>query len=127
MAKKLFDNHAGGFVSPLIDVVMNGFAVVFIILIIYLLLAKPPPPLEFLWDVELPTAISEQSYVFTFPVTGGSGERTFKLDGKLPEGLKFDKLSGTIYGIPKKKGNPRSACLFPLLLDLKSWIHSIHL
>ncbi len=104
MAKKLFDNHTDGFVSPLIDVVMNGFAVVFIILIIYLLLTRPPPPLEFLRDVELPTAISEQSYVFTFPVTGGSGERTFKLDGELPKGLNFEKSSGTIYGIPKYQG-----------------------
>lgn len=119
MAKKLFDNHAGGFFSPLIDVVMNGFAVVFIILIIYILLAKPPPPLEFLRDVELPTAISEQNYVFTFPVTGGSGERTFKLDGKLPENLKFDKSSGTIYGIPQKTGNSHSSCIFPLLLEVE--------
>jgi hypothetical protein len=104
MAKKLFDNDSSSPISPLIDVVMNGLGAMFIILMIYLVIMSGndnvPEPLKFLAEVGPPPAISGQNYVFTFPVTGGMGQRRFTLHGERPKDLAFDENSGTIYGIP---------------------------
>ena len=107
MRRRLLTDRIESPISPLIDVVINAFAALFIMLMIYLILTKPcscpddPEPLNFLKNVHPPDAIARQNYVFTFPVTGGSVLRRFELEGELPEGLKFDEYSGTIYGIPK--------------------------
>jgi len=121
MARKLIDNNGSGPLSPLIDVVMNGLAAVFIILMIYLMFARPTQveTLKFLGEVKPPTASSGQNYVFTFPVTGGAGERKFGLiEGNLPDGLMFADNSGTIYGTPTPViGNNNQS--FPLRVEVK--------
>jgi len=103
MAKKLFDNKLSEPISPLIDVVVNALAAIFIILMIYMIVVRPSDDIEqlqFLDNVKPPGIIQGQSYTYTLPVTGGSGKRTFKLiDGKLPDGLMLDNDNGTIYGV----------------------------
>lgn len=106
MSHKLFQTNAEGPISPLIDVVVNGMAALFIILMVYMLLARPsgePERLRFLSGVEPPPVIAGQSYVFTFPVTGGrSGNRRFEIEeGDLPPGLELDATTGTLYGISR--------------------------
>lgn len=103
MAKKLFDDRPGEPISPLIDVVANGLAAVFIILMIYIVVVQPNrvERLRFLRGVEPSPAFSGRSYVFTFPVAGGLGERRFRLlDGAPPAGLALDSLTGTLFGTP---------------------------
>lgn len=106
MSKKLFSEHANEVISPLIDVIMNAFGVMFIFLIIYLAAARPAKestPLKFLSGFTPPPAIPGQSYLFTLPIIGGIGERHFKIQsGSFNQwSLQFDEESGTIYGIPR--------------------------
>ena len=104
VSKKLLAQDSGGLISPLIDVVVNGFAAMFIILMVYMAAIQPnePEKIRFL-PFDIPLKISEgQNYIFTFPVTGGSGERQFTLTGTLPPDLKFNPENGTIYGIVKE-------------------------
>jgi hypothetical protein len=127
MAKKLFEEQPIGLISPLIDVVANGLGGMFIILMVYLAVARPlplpPEPLKFLTEVEPPPAVRGQSYVFTFPVTGGTGERKFTvLKGKLSDlNLKFDPDTGTIYGVPdvRQTGGIGGSIRFPLELKIE--------
>ncbi len=102
MNRKLLGDASDGPISPLIDVVMNGMAAMFIILMVYLFVARPthPDPLRFLEEVEPPPAVAGQSYTFTFPVAGGVGARLFSADGALPAGLELDAETGTVFGIP---------------------------
>ena len=53
MAKTLFNDHPNNPVSPLIDVVMNGMAAMFIILMVYMAMARPEVSTEI---IKLPTA-----------------------------------------------------------------------
>lgn len=105
MPRRLLDDHMTEPISPLIDVVVNGLAAIFIFLMIYIAVmppgGSPPEPIKFLTGITLPPAICGQNYIYTLPVTGGQGRRTFKLDEEnLPGNLKFDAESGTVYGIP---------------------------
>lgn len=102
MKTRLFDDRNEGPISPLIDVVMNGMAALFIILMVYMFVFPPcskPEPLRFLKGVEPPPVFSQASYVFTPPVAGGSGRRRFTLSGDLPPGLQFDPDTGTVFGV----------------------------
>jgi hypothetical protein len=119
MSRRLFEDETDSLFSPLIDVVMGALGAFFILLVVYMMLfqqslSAEPEPLHFLPILELsgqeqivdpieslyklPPAIHGQSYLFTFPVTGGSGKRTFALKGELPDGFNFDIDSGTLYG-----------------------------
>jgi hypothetical protein len=122
MAKKLFDDNASSPISPLIDVVMNGMGAMFIILMIYLVVMRPgddtPEPLKFLAEVEPPPAISGQNYVFTFPITGGLGKRQFALTGDLPQELRFDPKTGTLYGIPRLEPSAKPSASRDFLLQV---------
>lgn len=103
MGRKLFDEETESPISPLIDVVMNGMAALFIILMVYLVVAQPARvvPLGFLTGVEPSPAIAGQSYAFTFPVAGGQARaRSFAVQGKLPPGIEFDVKTGTLFGTP---------------------------
>ncbi|WP_156420091.1 hypothetical protein [Aureimonas sp. N4] len=53
------------------------------------------------------------SYHFHFlpTVTGGSGDKSFTLTGKLPDGLSFSSQSGTIYGRPLTGGQSFSGSI----------------
>lgn len=122
MARKLFDDTISSPISPLIDVVMNGMGAMFIILMIYLVIVrpgKPSEPLKFLAEVEPPPAISGHNYVFTFPVTGGAGKRQFTLIGDVPEELRFDPETGTLYGIPRGEPSARTSASRDFLLQVK--------
>ena len=55
--------------------------------------AKPPP-----------TGVVGVSYRWKVPVTGASKTRTFVMSGKFPPGLDLDETTGTLSGIPLKKG-----------------------
>lgn len=120
MSRRLFDTENDSLFSPLIDVVMGALGAFFTLLVVYMMLfqqslSAEPEPLRFLPMIELsgatqasasrvssyrlPPIVQGQNYLFTFPVTGGSGKRTFELTGELPTGLAFDKDSGTLYGL----------------------------
>lgn len=121
MARKLSDESLGEPISPLIDVVMNAFAAMFIILIIFISVFhrrdEPPPPPTFL-TVEPSPLIRGQNYTFTLPVSGGIGQPVFRIvKGNLSAfGLSFETNTGTIFGLADvaAKGDPVS---FPLTAD----------
>ena len=73
MARKLLNGASPGPISPLIDVVMNGMAAMFILLMVYLSVARPdqntPESLRFL-EVAPGPALAEGNYTFSFPVAG---------------------------------------------------------
>lgn len=102
MSKRLLGDTNWGVISPLIDVVVNAFAVMFVLFVVYLILfpsgREEPEPIRFLRLSDISPVIEGQSYVYTFPVTGGGGRRRFALDGQLPSYLEFDTTSGTIAG-----------------------------
>ena len=101
MKRRLSDQGLGEPISPLIDIVANGMAAIFIILMIYMVIippVRPPAELAFL-DLSAPVAISGQPYTHTIPAVGGEGIRVFEIGGgELPPGLEFDEKTGTIYG-----------------------------
>jgi len=116
MSKKLFGAKTSESISPLIDVVMNGFAAMFIILIIYMAAfnsRKPIAPLMFI-ETQPPPVIRGQNYVFTFPVIGGVGNRHFKLiSGDLSSlNLKFDSDTGTVFG--SANANLKTSLIYPV-------------
>ena len=116
MARKLFDDRLESPISPLIDVVMNGLAAMFILLMIYAVFVPTPKPVRFLADVPPPPVISGQQYVFTFPVVDGTGKRHFFLTGALPPALQFEPNTGTIYGVPNRTGDSGN---FPLQVAVR--------
>lgn len=102
MPQKLFDTQGGSAISPLIDVAINAFGAIFIILMIYLIVSRPTQveSIKFLEFDTIPAGVRGQAFLFTFPVTGGVGERKFTLmNTELPKGLEFANDSGTIYGV----------------------------
>lgn len=101
MASKLFEEKLDSPISPLIDVVLNGFAAIFVILMIYILAVRPSEEIFLLKNIQPNPAFSLVEYSFTVPAVGGIGNRFFNFEGELPEGLQFHKASGTFYGVPK--------------------------
>jgi len=56
----------------------------------------------------LPSAIFGQDYYFTLAGSGGYQPYEWKISGALPEGIKFDKSSGTFRGKPGPDAASRS-------------------
>lgn len=54
----------------------------------------------------LPSGAVDEQYSKTLVATGGTGERTWEIDGgtALPQGLTFDNITGEISGIPVENG-----------------------
>ncbi len=50
------------------------------------------------------TAVVNQTFDFSFPVSGGLLPYTFSLDGQLPDGLQFDERQGRLAGTPQQAG-----------------------
>lgn len=103
MPSKLLQEGESSLFSPLIDLALSALGAIFLLFLVFLWFARPdaivPEPLRFL-DTTPGPAIRGQSYVFTFPVTGGcTGQRRFSVQGELPPGLRFDENSGTLHGI----------------------------
>jgi large repetitive protein len=123
MTRKLCDESLGEPISPLIDVVMNGFAAMFIILIIFLVVFRgrdEPPPPKFV-EVAPSPVIRGQNYTFTFPVVGGVEPRQFRIaKGDLSTlNLQLDGATGTVFGAADlnrqtAKGGPP---IFPLTVE----------
>ena len=103
MPRKLLDKRFSEPVSPLIDLVVNALAAIFIILMVYMFVARPtnivaPSCLE---NFSAPPAIQGQNYLFNLPVVGGQGKISYKLMSEpLPNGLSLELNSGTIMGVP---------------------------
>ena len=62
----------------------------------------PPASLAIKTPEALPEAIAGRPYTVALAAEGGSGARSWALDGALPDGLTFDSGSGVIAGVPKK-------------------------
>jgi hypothetical protein len=122
MPRKLSDEGLGEAISPLIDVVMNAFAAMFIILVIYISVFQDvptPQALKFL-KVDPPPAVRGQNYAFTLPVAGGVGDRRFKLNGDLSLlNLQFDTNTGTIFGVANTTltNSAESRITFPIKVE----------
>ncbi len=108
--QKLFSSSSPEHVSPLIDVVMNGFAVMFIIVVV-LLVIKQQDPIRFLRQFHIPPAVPGESFTFTLPAEGGQGVRQFEiLEGELEAlNLRLDRSSGTIVGTPRVEGSAQGS------------------
>ncbi|MGH8474951.1 MAG: putative Ig domain-containing protein [Methylococcales bacterium] len=109
MARKLFETSQKDLFSPLIDVVANGMAAMFIIIIVLLLFIRPPirPP-RFLRDMELPPATCGLPYIYTLPVIGAEWPRKITVTaGALPDWLHLDEDLGILYGTPVCESAPR--------------------
>src|SRR4051794_38038754 len=96
------DDPMGLFMDPVMDFIgLMFFMVIFLIIFIQpkvselRIVATEPPPCA----VGLP-------YQFTIAVQGGMGDRHLTYENQLPQGLSFDKHSGTIYGVAEKMTGP---------------------
>lgn len=102
-SRLLLSGRSNTLFSPLIDVVANGMAAMFIILVVYMAMFKTRqsvPPITFL-EVDTPPVVCGVPYAFAPPVAGGVKERLFSLSkGNLPNALKLHESTGTIFGIP---------------------------
>jgi hypothetical protein len=112
---RLLEDDQSTSIPPLVDVVLNGLGAIFILLMLYIILvpSNETEPIAFIEGVHPAPAIRGQSYVFTFPVTGGAANRRFTLVGDLPDGLAFDSSSGTIHGLPPAQRGRGSAAAVP--------------
>lgn len=104
MGQKLLDSDESQLISPLIDVVANGMAAIFIVLMVYMILVRPaeertPEPLRFL-DTSLPRIVRGLPFTWAPVVVGGRGPRTFTIKdgGTLPPWLHLDAPTGTLGG-----------------------------
>lgn len=61
----------------------------------------------------LPNGLVGRPYDVTVPVSGGDPPYRFRLEGELPEGMRFDADSGTFEGTPARSG------LYPLVLQVR--------
>ena len=101
MPNKLSDEVHGESISPLIDVVMNAFGLMFIILVIYIaVFHESSDPLRFL-EADPPAAIRGQTYLYSLPLVGGIGARNVRLlRGDLGRlGLKLEPNLGAVSGL----------------------------
>lgn len=107
MALRLSDEGIGEAISPLIDVVMNAFGVMFIILVMYIAVFHESgrPLLQFL-ETTPPPIIQGQPYLYVLPLVGGSRERTVELvNGSLDRlGLRLESSSGAVHGQAQTAG-----------------------
>lgn len=117
---RLLEDDPSTTIPPLVDVVLNGLGAIFILLMLYIILvpSDDADPIAFLEGIDPAPGIRGQSYMFTFPVTGGAANRRFTLVGDLPEGLAFDSTSGTIYGLPPAQRGGGSAAAIPFDLEV---------
>ncbi len=65
------------------------------------------PLLAFANGTVPPRGIVGSRYRWRVPVTGASKTRVFRLSGKSPAGLKLNKTTGLLSGVPRKKGSYR--------------------
>lgn len=99
MKSRLVGSHRGRLISPLIDVVFNAMAAMFVFLMIYMIVVQPKKPLQFVHHY-LPSACLMSRYEAAIAVNGGVGKYQFSIDGELPSGLDYDPDTGLIYGNP---------------------------
>jgi len=94
----------GGPVSPLVDVIFNAMAAVFIILIIYVAVARPEQVTELRIDtLELPEASWYSQYEAGLHAAGGRPPYVFEVEEELPRWVALDPDTGWL------RGNPRPA------------------
>ncbi len=89
-----------GLISPLVDIVFNAMAAMFVFLVIYICIVRPIPkvPLQFTGS-DLPEGSWNHGYQTGIPVAGGVGLRAFAIEsGALPPGFAFDTETGMIRG-----------------------------
>lgn len=67
--------------------------------------AAKRPPLAIKTPEALPEAIAGRPYTLALAATGGRGDLTWSVDGKLPEGINLDPVAGVLQGTPTK-GTP---------------------
>jgi hypothetical protein len=89
-------------ISPVIDTVMNGMAAMFFfIVILTMLVGAGAAPLK-LPSTTLPAAIAGLPFFCDLPIDNGT--RFTITQGTLPDGLRIDQATGTIYGTAKPCG-----------------------
>lgn len=100
MKGKLTHAAPDGLISPLVDIVFNAMAAMFVFLVIYICIVRPIPkvPLQFTGS-DLPEGSWNHGYQTGIPVAGGIGLRVFEIEsGVLPPGLDLEPETGMIRG-----------------------------
>lgn len=114
MRGKLTSSTVNSLFSPLIDVVFNAMAAMFIFLIIYIAIVPPPPePTEQIIVGDPPAGAWFHDY--DWGITTVAGIPTFGYEGTLPDGLAMNTRTGRISGRPyADDGQQKSSETFPL-------------
>src|SRR5947207_490139 len=111
MPRRLKGGGSRETISPLIDVVMNAFGMMFIVLMVYVSVFHRPGSqtraLAFL-KATPPAVIPGQPYLYVLPIVGSSGDVTVKVTKGDPArlGLVLDQRSGAVYGQKNSIGTP---------------------
>ncbi len=101
MRRRAFEEDVDGLISPLVDVVFNAMAAMFIFLILYIVIVRPNDPLT-IHTRSLPDAVWFRDYESGISVTGGSGAVDFEVvGGTLPRGVELDARTGRLFGNPR--------------------------
>lgn len=62
---------------------------------------------------DLPSAMVDEAYRFTFTAAGGTAPYTWRVEGRVPPGLSFDLRSGELSGTPTIAGS------YPMLVEVR--------
>lgn len=103
MKGRLLEASESVTISPLVDVVFNAMAAIFIFLVIYILVVQPkePPPLV-IHSQSLPDAVAYRDYESGISVSGGEGGYSFEVvSGSFPPGVELDEVGGHVRGNPQ--------------------------
>lgn len=114
MRPKLINEEGSEVFSPLIDVVFNALAAMFIIFVVYVTVfqssgSDPKLPVDLLAGDEV-RGVYQKVFVYNFPSQYGSWPRSYEIvEGRLPDGLQLYPEKGLLLGIPRAlPGSPAS-------------------
>lgn len=117
MRGKLSTARSNSLISPLIDVIFNAMAAMFVFLVIYIAVVRPGHDLEIVNTVP-PDAVWYKRYEWGLSVRGGQGRFTFNVvDGELPKELLLNPNTGVLLGVPKSNpGMEKKPKTFPFTI-----------
>lgn len=131
MRNKLLKRSSGLLELSYVDLFAGMVLAVFVILIVVIFAKRDkcePEKLAFLKIDEMPTVLAGQNYLYTIPVSGGSGQRRFGIAGQLPPNLDFESNSGTIFGFAalNSDDSPASYPIVVHVIDDRGQTDTLH-
>lgn len=121
MRGTLTEQLAEGPISPLVDVVFNAMAAMFVFLVIYISVVQPQETPELrIYTEALPAAVWNKPYQSGVAASGGEGAYRFHVLGGLPDGLTISPTSGLISGHPRPQpGEEGESAAFEVEVQVK--------